>query len=710
MSLKKFLVRVILSSVVIFCTNLAAVWAQEPDQGTEALQEEPAGVAPSGRLNLTFEQLGYSAGQLDDKVLRRAYRIYLPGNFQILPTDTYLDLVTSHTPTLPDKPSAVQLELNNRLVDTVVLTTTNAISSVTRFDLSGNLLRTGKNDIDIQLKIDGLTCEDPNALIEVLVDPTSTISFGYQQNSYPIDLALYPFPFIERSVLEIPVTMVLPDQPTSDDLSIAATVAAGLGRMSGASINLNTVTANNLSPEIQANHHLIVIGSPDNNSLLDQLELPLPITPETLSDPARGVLEEMVSPWNEFRVILVVSGLNNEGVTKASYALNRQTHFLGMRGPVAVILDVMPLSSAGISSLSSIRLDSLGYQDEVIYGLLPQEYEVEFNLPLGWRLEELPSFLLKFTHADILDPYESALDIKLNNVPIGSTLLDNSNANMGELTISLPGHLLRTGRNRLEIGVKMNLPDGGLCNSLGDERIWTVIRSDSEILLPYQVIDLPADLSLLPYPFSQDSGFNQTLLVLPDQPSSLTFDDLISLAVWLGSASRTEYIAPRVAYASEVDAATRENNHLILLGRPTENLLIAEINNNLPHPFVADSDLLQSLTVDTVSFLPEPGRDAGLLQIIPSPWSDPFSLLVVTGTTDNGVRVALESLLAQGNALKGNLAIIEPTSFDPASGEPDRIESYYVDTRPPVSSGGASGLGSGSSKEDLRLLAGRWWR
>lgn len=700
-------------------TGVVTTQAQAPGQDIV--------VPPTDRLDLTFGQLGYYAKGIHRDRPRYWFGVYLPVNFQIAPTGNYLDLVTSHFPEIPDKLSVLKVEVNGYLLSSFVLTETNAMSNTVRLDLPESLLQPGSNWIVIDLDTSA-TCEDPGAIVDVLIDENSTLSFGYQQTPYQVDLSLYPFPFITdyRQILSrTPVTIVLPDHPTSDDLSAAATIAGGLGRRSGGAIDLSIALASDLDPEVQNSNHLIVVGKPDDNALLNDVELPLPLDSTTI-EPGQGVLEEIISPWNELRLMLVVSGLDDEGLSKASRALSREAHFLDMRGPAAVITQLrLSPSNSDVPRVPSMTLASLGYEDEIVYGALPQNYDFHFTLPLGWQVEEPPSFVLKFAHADILDPYESAMDISLNGVPIGSTLLDESNADEGELTVSLPGRLLKSGSNRLSIGVEMNFPAASRdkCRDLLDERAWTVISSESEIFLPYHAVDLIPDLSLFPYPFGQNSGLDQTLFVLPDQPGKSILDYLMQLVVRLGSPVRTEYISAHVAYASEVTQDAWKDHHLILLGRPTENVLLGEFNSYLPHPFVADSDILEPLAIDSVAFVPDPSRDAGLLEIAESPWNEKYALLAITGTTDEGLRLAVQTLLEQTDRLQGNLAVVEPV-FDPFSGELTQVSTYAADTRPPVliideeasTADNELELEKETTTEDVTfkddkiLLAERWWK
>lgn len=704
MIVTKRLIRIIGLFFVILQISVMAVFAQEPDQ-----EVTPILVAPEGQLDLTFEQLGFEADVLEQDGAGTSFDINLPGNFQILSTDSYLELLTSHLPPRPEKTSLLQTKVNGQLLSNLVLTDTNAISNVLRLDLEDGLLQTGRNNIAVNLATN-TSCEDPATFLKVTVHDDSHLSFAYQQLPYPTDLGLYPFPFSEQSLLKIPVTIVLPDQPTSGDLSVAATIAAGLGQATRGNIDLTAVEVGNLTPEIQNNNHLIVIGKPEANPLIDSLDLLFPID-ETILKPGQGIVQELVSPWNEFRVVLVVSGLDGEGLIMASEGLNRQAHFLGMRGPVAIVVDLAPLADENDLSAPSFTLASLNYDDQVAYGTLPVSYRYDFRLPLGWQLEEPPYFVLKFSHADILS-VDSALDIKLNNLPIGSTLLDDSNADEGELVVSLPSRRLRAGQNRLEVSVEMSLPNiTDACGGVGNQRAWTVISNESEIFLPYQELNLPPDLNLFPHPFSQISGFDQTAIIVPDQPAPQTYSQLMRLAVRLGSLSGVPKISARVRFASEINSEISQNHHLILLGRPTQNLLLAELNDYLPQPFVSGSDLLEPLAVDEVAFLPDPERDAGLLELIESPWNNQLNILSITGTTDPGVDLATQTLLQQGGRLEGNLAVVEP-SFNPSSAESFQVRTYSVDTRRIIQARQeqSSTTNESVSESDLSALANRWWR
>jgi len=332
-------------------------------------------------------------------------------------------------------------------------------------------------------------------------------------------------------------------------------------------------------------------------------------------------------------------------------------------------------------------------------------------LPLGWELEDTPFFILKFDHAEILQSETSVIDVELNGTPISSTLLTPENSENGEMTISLPRHRLRDGQNRLSVTVEMTLEGGSECENIANRRAWTVLSNQSEVFIPFNTAPVQPALDVFPYPFSQNTGLDNTYLAVPDQVSSNLANDLVQLAVRLGAASNSERLAIPVVFASTITEELRENNHLILLGRPTQNALLAETNPELPHPFIENTDILEPLKVDNVVFLVDPERNAGLLQIMQSPWNENYSLLAISGTTDDGVALALRALVNGSQRLRGDLAVVEPL-LDPLAG-PDALTIYAIDTRE-IDSGRSvlQTLVQGntlSSNQEINLSE-QWWK
>jgi hypothetical protein len=251
---------------------------------------------------------------------------------------------------------------------------------------------------------------------------------------------------------------------------------------------------------------------------------------------------------------------------------------------------------------------------------------------------------------------------------------------------------------------------------LDDERLWTVIDQNSQLAVPYAIVDPRPNLRDLPYPFGQDSGHSKTLYVLPEGYDIAYSNNVVQLAVQFGAAVKNDHLSAKVSLASKIDRESLEDYHPILLGRPTQNLLLRQFNDSLPWKFVQGSDEL-ARTSDG-----DPGLElqldgsatVGLIQIAQAPWDETRTMLALTGTTDAGAHLAVQTLLDPEQDLRGNLAVVESLS---PTGDNPRLQ--VTDTRPaqpePLDT-----PEDGETKDtpaiptisgpDMLLLAEVWWK
>jgi hypothetical protein len=304
----------------------------------------------------------------------------------------------------------------------------------------------------------------------------------------------------------------------------------------------------------------------------------------------------------------------------------------------------------------------------------------------------------------------------LNEQPVGSTFLDASNANDGQWTLSLPSRVLQDGENQLTIAVEMTLPGADevdRCRLLDDARLWTVLNQNSRVSVPYEIVDPRPALQHLPYPFAQDSGLSQTLWVMPNGYDAVLADDLVRLVARYGAVVETDHLSANVLVADDVEQDDWQGYNIVLLGRLAQNSLLREFNDRLPWRFIDGGDALTRTSKGEPGLQLELGEDAtvGLIQIIPSPWNKVRTLMAVTGTSDDGVHLAVQTLLDANQALRGNLVVIEA----PPTGA-RRVQS--TDTRPaqadepdtPGSDPGETPAIPTMSDSDKTLLAEYWWK
>ncbi len=657
-------------------------------------------------VDLPFSTLGYGTLQLSEGQQGRTVNLFVPRNLQLQP-GSYVELTITHTPEVPDKPSSLSISLNNVPLGVIPLTAENAEPTTYRYPVDG-ILDTGRNRLEIALD-SGATCEEAGARVDVAILEESFFHLEYGLSQYPADLAYYPLPFYEESFQPVETLLVLPNDPTSLELSAAATVSAGLGAISKGEVRLTAVTLSDLTAEMRAQSHLIVVGTPQRNRLLERLSLPRPISPSTMQE-EWGVLQMLPSPWNPYRMVLVISGLTDAGVLKAAQTLNRPIRFPPLRGPVALVAEVRPASEEEAQSYATdYTLADLGYDDEVFYGSQPQSVTYYFRLPLAWNLQSRPRFVLSFSHSQVVNPVNSVIGVSLNGLPLASALLDEDNAQDGVLEVELPPWALRAGVNRLRVDVEMNRPGGTKCGDLDDTRLWTVLRKDSYIHLAYTRSNAEPHLGLFPYPFNSDRNLTDLLVVVPDTVASAILQSLTSLAIGMGASAKGQYMTFRVRRVADASPEMLEKHHLIFLGTPTTHGLLAQVNDRLPQPFEEGSNLLKPV-VDTVVLVPDPARTMGLLEEIASPWNADKTLLVITGTAEEGVGWALHVLLNYTRKLKGNLAIAEQYLTQTEEGEVIPAYDFFsTETRVEMRQPQSQVQPMLPDREQWIALADRWW-
>jgi hypothetical protein len=411
-------------------------------------------------------------------------------------------------------------------------------------------------------------------------------------------------------------------------------------------INVNTLTTTvspALTPESKAELHASTPSQGDYFFVHGERAVP----------EHDGVVQEIVSPWDQTRAILIVTGLSDQALAKASRAMSSRNRFPGLEGAFALIQETHPLLETPTEPQSTdLTLADLGYDDRALRGF---SYEIGyyFELPPGWRLTESAYLELYFTHSQLLRYENSFLNVLFNYKPAATVALSDETALDGKVKVVLSASQARPGRsNRISIQTEMQPFD--VCTNAD---IWLLISSESRLHLDHKEQNASnLYLDSYPYPFNQRSGLADTLFVLPPEPQPEEWEKTLQLAAALGRVAGGPNFAPAVAVGDNQSQAKLSNYHFIAIGRPSRNPMLRQVNDQLPQPFVPDSDVIEQKLNAVILRLP-PGASLGYVQLIPSPWNEARALLAVTGTTDEGVEWAAEALTDQPWILKGNLAL-----------------------------------------------------
>ncbi|MFP4393682.1 MAG: cellulose biosynthesis cyclic di-GMP-binding regulatory protein BcsB [Anaerolineales bacterium] len=390
-----------------------------------------------------------------------------------------------------------------------------------------------------------------------------------------------------------------------------------------------------------------------------------------------GVVQMLVSPWEPSKAILILTGLHDEAVALASRAISSRNRFPGLTGAHAVVRGPsVGLERPQISPRAEMTLADLGYEDGMLDGF-SDRVSYYFDIPVGWHLTDEITLSLSFRHAQNLDYDRSSLSVALNHETIATIALSAQTALAGRVDVVLPLSLVRNGELNL-ISVESELFPVDEC---AYANVWLRVISTSALHLEHSVRDEQVlDLKFFSHPFDLRPDLTDVLFALPESPQSEVWDSALRLAAMLGEASGGLSFAPAVTLGMPDAAAMLSAHHIIAVGRPSRNRVLQEVHNQLPQPFLPNSDVIAQ-KLDWVTLRFPSNASLGYIQLMVSPWHASRALLAVTGTTDEGVQQAADVLMHQSWALNGNLALIKDGAVSTV--DTRRFGDDYVQTTGP---------------------------
>ena len=399
-----------------------------------------------------------------------------------------------------------------------------------------------------------------------------------------------------------------------------------------------------------------------------------------------GILQELISPWDPQRVMLLITGLDDQAVHKAGQSLSLKTG-LGVEGMAALVRKIQPSPPVTETLNTDFTFADLGYGERTLYGFHPRSLRLDyyFDVPRGWRYTNEAYLILQFGHSEAIDPQSSTLSVLLNGSPLATVPLDEDNAIDGSLRVDLPSANIKPGdSNRLSIQPVMQIGEEAMCQSAPADDAWVKIYQNSSMHLEQRVEqDHVLDLDDFPFPFDDRPDLSDVLFTLPSIPESIELEALFRIVSIFGGAAEGAAVNPKVVLGDVSDVATLRNYDIVAIGRPTRSPLIQEINDILPQPFVPGTDEVVNQWGEVLLRLP-PDIPLGYIQEIPSPWNEDRPLLAVTGTGQEGVASAVYALTRYEWRLDGDLVLVR-------KGE-EEIDIHAFDTRRLTSSGQAATL------------------
>lgn len=525
----------------------------------------------------------------------------------------------------------------------------------------------------LELLLDADTDCDPNLLHQtsISISSASQFTFPYIEQTPEINLEQLPRPIFQRdSVYPVDTVLIVPDQPSAQEMQAALIAAAGLGRMSDTQLPFSLLSSGQITEETLAASNLIFMGKAENLSLLRDVELPAPLATDGFdapdSQPDDGILQIAVSPWNTGRALMVVSGNSDAGVVKAAQALSYGSIQTVSDTNLAIVTDVAPPNiedgNVTLDALTSAThtFRDLGYGVATLAGLGRSEFVVDFYVTPGLIAGNDSYLDLVFNNSALLSFERSGLNVSLNGNLIGSLRFSDETAGTATQRIKISPSLVLPGSNQLRIQAELAAPTN--CGLAESTNLWASILPESILYLPLQ--QAPVDfntvqnLNAYPYPFANIPTLSNTAFILPaNNPASWAVAS--EIAFGLGGRVRGAVIDLAAVFDDAVPEDLRNSRDLILVGLPSELALISELNESLPAPFETGQNI-PVVDNQQVSYRFPPDTSIGYLQLLASPWNSSRTILAVVGSTNDGVGLAGNALAdpVLRSRLAGNFALV----------------------------------------------------
>ncbi|NJR49362.1 MAG: cellulose biosynthesis cyclic di-GMP-binding regulatory protein BcsB, partial [Leptolyngbyaceae cyanobacterium CSU_1_3] len=575
-----------------------------------------------------------------------------PKNWQVKSAQAIVHF--QHSPALLANKSNLIVRVNDTSVGSVPLNLKQAQTGEAMVNIPANLLQDYNEITIVAQQQNSPTCsnpEDKSLWSEVLSD--SKLVFDYQTQSIPLDFSRYPFPFFDNLGLDASrISYLVPSKMDESWLTASSRFQTQMGRLADFR-PLETQLVKDLK-KFAWNDRLVIIGTPETQPALKALKLPFTIVNNQITDGSKtplpgdvGVL--MLTTTRDGSVpVLIASGNSADGVAKAvQFLIQPQSGQIGT-GQAILVNDLVEAPSpdprawsryiptANTFQLSDLKgLDNKPFKDVTVRGSSAPPVQVAFRALPDDRFLRGSSMNLRYSYSAQIDPKNSAIEVRIDGVGVGSKkLTSDAGATNEAFSVNLPENLIRS-NSVIDVAFKLSPKQAGECGQVTDDQLWGTVHGDTDFNLRREnSIQLP-DLKLMTtgFPFTAPQDLSQTAIVLPDQPSDADLMTLMSFSERMGRLSQANSVKLEVYEAGKLPESIKKERHLVGIGTrdrfPLKEVFESEKGFRLLDAFTRQSDQAR------IQSVPDNG---GVIKSILSPWNGDRVLVGLSGQEETGLK------------------------------------------------------------------------
>lgn len=672
----------------------------------------PAGAsAPGGTHVLTLRQMG-AYGPIALRGVDHARTLDVGVRLDEVVTGARLKLAFTYSPALIFPLSHIKLTLNDEVIATLPLQEKEAGRLVTReIDIDPRFF-TDFNHLRVQL-IAHYTldhCEDPlHSSLWADISPATTLTLNTSRVTLPDNLALLPAPFFDRrDNRRVTVPFVLPASADGPTLRAAGVVASWLGAL--AAYREARFPVARTAP---ANADAIAFVTPGT--------MPAGLNLPAIEGPT---VRMMANPASPDRKLLVLAGRNPQELQTAVNALVLGKAALAGNSARVESVDIgkprQPYDApAWAPTDRPVLFRELVSDPQALQvaGSNPGAIRVNLRVPADlydWTRSNVP-LSLRYRYTAPSTYNDSVLSIDINDQlvrsyrlrPLAATddhnvvsvpLLSGTTASASQ-RVGIPAFRVGS-NNQMQFQFHIDSQKTGLCTSTATDVARAAIDPDSTLdfsgFRHYTGLPNLAYFANSGYPFTRLADLADTALVIPDAPTALDQEALLSLLGHMGKWTGLPSLRVTVAPVAAID--TVRDRNLLLVGTGSAAATLTRWGKSLPLLIAQGkteialrdqrsstwSNWLAGVQEDPVTpvgraILAADGPVAALVGF-ESPYAGGNSVVALTATDDRRVADVLDALEdpARVSQMRGDLTVVRQDQVDGL-----RLgERYYVGDLP----------------------------
>lgn len=571
-----------------------------------------------------------------------SYTFYLPIAKEANIKSATLHLKLNFSPQLSEG-SRLDLKFNNRLIQSI------ALSNTSQYDIDLPLVDLNENwqalNFSAYLQSSKNLC-DPN--LWIYISPESSLTINTLKEPFKGTLNQLPSPFLDPTAIKpVPTTLVLLNNQSPFHLF---KLAFKLG-LNAENSKVDLIAAPISEFNQQQKRNLIAIGTKEQllnnndlqlNDFLEQNDI------KDAIDNKASVLVLNPSPLDTAYASLTFTAKEEATLDNLiSSFLTPEFNSL-LAGNVAIIDEFkIDNKKKTIGDWYKVSLKELNYENQSVTGL--GNHRLSYSIPLpNDRIPHKAKIKTLITAPVLENKDYSNITLLVNNQKQDSLRLDNEHT---AWQVEIDNSALKPGVNQIDYLIDLHL-EKEQCTRQNYEEIWATIHAESVFETSFSSEFPLAMLNQLPVPFSND-----LTVVLPNDLNDNQLKKLTDLFFKLGQLFEANPIRFNLISAKDSDEEFIRHNNVILLGTAKNNNWI---NFALPYMPVSLTENTRSLKSDDKEIKVRTKQATGLLELMPSPWTEKKAILLIVGNNEDGLKLAIDALIKDEtrNKLNGNIALV----------------------------------------------------